>query len=120
MRSNSVLYKKTIIMLLLSSFMLCGCSSEKEIESEHKTSQEVVYDVQQESEKMQTIETEDILEAVITEVNWENYFDGINGSAVIHLRIVIKYIIRKWLLLSGLPVLHLRLFLHSLHWKIRL
>lgn len=90
MRNNLVLYKKAIIMLFLSLLMLCGCSSEKEKESEHKISEEVIYDEQQESEKMQTAEKEteepeeDISETVITEVNWENYFDGINGSAVIY------------------------------------
>lgn len=90
MRNNTGLYKKAIIMLLLLSFVLCGCSSEKETESENKTSEKLIYDVQQETEKVQTVETEteeseeDTLEAMITEVNWENYFDGINGSAVIY------------------------------------
>lgn len=87
MRNHSL---KVIIMLLLSSFMLSGCSNKKETESEHKVSEEVIYDVQHESEKIETVEIETeepeegVLEAVITEVNWESYFDGINGSAVIY------------------------------------
>lgn len=78
-----------ILMLLFSSYMLCGCSG-KGTEWEDKASAELRYDVQQELEKTPTIETEtkdpggDTLEAVITEVNWEDYFDGINGSAVIY------------------------------------
>lgn len=90
MRNNSTLYKKAITMLLLSSFTLYGCSSEKETVSAHKASEEVIYDMQYETEKVQTTEIEaeepkeDILEAVVTDVNWENYFAGINGSAVIY------------------------------------
>lgn len=87
MRNNS---PKAILMLLISSFMLSGCSNKKEIESEHKASEEVIYDVQHESEKIETVEIEPeepeegVLEAVITEASWESYFDGINGSAVIY------------------------------------
>lgn len=90
MQNNTGLYKKAVIMLLLLSFVLCGCSSEKETESENKTSEKLTYDVQQETEKVQTVETEteepeeDTMEAMIIEVNWENYFDGINGTAVIY------------------------------------
>lgn len=74
-------------MLLLLSHILCSCSSETEAELENKVSED---DVQQELEKPLTIgiETEqargDTLETVITEVDWKNYFDGINGSAVIY------------------------------------
>lgn len=74
-------------MLLLLSHILCSCSSETEAELENKVSED---DVQQELEKTLTIGigTEqargDTLETVITEVDWKNYFDGINGSAVIY------------------------------------
>ena len=83
MRNNSL---KVIIMLLLSSFMLSGCSNKTETKSEQKVSEEVRYDVQhEETVEIETEEPEEgVLEVVITEVNWESYFDGINGSAVIY------------------------------------
>ena len=104
MRKDTVFYKKAVIMGLLSVYMLCGCSGEKEPESERYQSEKSVYDVQQqepekapaanaetkEPEKVPTANAEteepkeDTLEAVITEVNWESYFDGMNGAAVIY------------------------------------
>ncbi len=86
MHRDASFYKKAFIMLLLSSYILCSCSDKKETEPE-----KLIYDVQQqEPEKIPTTSPEmeepeeDPSEAVITEVNWEHYFDGINGAAVIY------------------------------------
>lgn len=76
-------------VLLLSLCMLCGCSSEKGVGVENKTSEK-----QQETEKNAAVEIvtdeTDIMEATITEVDWEKYFDGINGSAVIYSLIALE------------------------------
>ena len=86
MQKHTVLYKKAAIMLLLAANMLCGCSSEKEtefIEESPKASEEASEETPIPDADAEDAE-EDIIEAVITEVNWESYFDGINGSAVIY------------------------------------
>lgn len=87
MGKYTTLYRNTIIILLLSSLIFCGCSSEKKNVLENTPSEAVMPDAQQEPEKIPTIDVvpeEDILESVITEENWENYFDGMNGAAVIY------------------------------------
>lgn len=71
--------KRLSLMLLLGATILCGCSSKGEMKSENKESEKVsTADAEVEKPK------EDTTEAIITEENWENYFDGINGSAVIY------------------------------------
>lgn len=79
MYNYAVLCKKAIIMLLLTISVLGGCSSETEIKTENKTSENPTTVNAEAAESK-----EDTTEPIITEVNWENYFDGINGSAVIY------------------------------------
>lgn len=85
MRNYIASHVKVTIMLLLSLCMLCGCSSEKEMGAENKPSEG-----QQETEKISTDEIvsdeseADTMEATVIEVDWEKYFGGINGSAVIY------------------------------------
>lgn len=86
MQKHTALYKRAAIMLLLAANILCGCSSEKEtefIEESQKASEEASEETPIPDADAEDAE-EDIIEAVITEVNWESYFDGINGSAVIY------------------------------------
>ena len=75
MQNYTLLCKKAVITLLLAISVLCGCSTEK-IETENKNSS---------ATNTETVESkENTIEPIITEVNWANYFDGINGSAVIY------------------------------------
>lgn len=75
MQKYTLLCKKAVITLLLAISVLCGCSTEK-IETENKNSS---------TTNTETVESkENTIEPIITEVNWANYFDGINGSAVIY------------------------------------
>lgn len=75
MQNYTLLCKKAVITLLLALSVLCGCSTEK-IETENKNSS---------ATNTETVESkENTIEPIITEVNWANYFDGINGSAVIY------------------------------------
>lgn len=75
MQNYTLLCKKAVITLLLALSVLCGCSTEK-IETENKNSS---------ATNTETVESkENTIEPIITEMNWANYFDGINGSAVIY------------------------------------
>lgn len=85
MQNDTASYKKTGIIVLFLLLMLCGCSNGNARSTEKESSER-----HEETEKNTTTEAvpeeaePDTTEAVITEVNWENYFDGINGSAVIY------------------------------------
>lgn len=79
MRKYKVSYKKVFLMLLLAAAVLCGCSKNQEMELESKEPEKVEA-IDEKVEKTK----EDNTEAAIIEVNWEDYFDGINGSAVIY------------------------------------
>lgn len=87
---NFLLYKKAVLVLLLFSFMLCGCSGKTGTEFQPNVSEEPLHESQQAPEETSPPETETaapeqaLAETVITEEDWENYFDGINGSAVIY------------------------------------
>ena len=109
MRKSDILYKLFSCVLLFSILILTGCAKENEDladmqpadiqESEEMTqtgevpvgemsSEEVLAeDIQQNEETEGTIEgfgREEIAEPVIVSVDWSNYFDGINGAAVIY------------------------------------
>ena len=80
MRNDSALYKKAGILTLVFLLLFCGCSGGRERHREEEAPA-----IHEETEENTAAETEkNTAEAVITEMNWENYFDGINGSAVIY------------------------------------
>lgn len=78
-----------IIIVIFSLFLFSGCSREEEF-LENKSPETLVSEDSQETEKILGEEvlpeesTVDSKEPVITEADWENYFDGINGAAVIY------------------------------------
>ena len=89
MRNYSVTYKIAGMILVLS-LVFPGCSTEKGALPENKESKSLVPAV---SQGIEEIPTEEILskesgentnEAGIIEVDWENYFNGMNGAAVIY------------------------------------
>lgn len=90
MKNYSASWKVESIILLLSLLLLCGCSNEKEDFSEKESSEILSPTIPQQTEKTPTVEilpeesAADAAETVITQVNWERYFDGINGAAVIY------------------------------------
>ena len=109
MRKSDILYKLFSCVLLFSILILTGCAKENEDladmqpadiqESEEMTqtgevpvgemsSEEVLTeDIQQNDETEETIDglgQEESAEPVIASVDWSNYFDGINGAAVIY------------------------------------
>lgn len=93
-------YKAGSILLIVSLFMLSACSKTTEDISESQSLETVIpvglketvpeKTAQEETENMTVPEVTpeepeaDKKEAEITEVNWERYFDGINGAAVVY------------------------------------
>lgn len=81
---------KSVIVLFCLSLMFSGCSAEEKDFSETPSAEESDSDVDQETESISTEDlsveepAEDVPEAVITEVNWEECFEGINGAAVVY------------------------------------
>lgn len=82
--------RSILLFLLFMLWGLGGCSYREENFLESTLSESLVSDAYQETEKKTVAETEpdesaaDTTEAVITEIDWESYFDGINGAAVIY------------------------------------
>lgn len=66
MQNHLIFFKKVIIILILIPSLLCGCSSENTSSTTDVNTKET------------------ISEPKIIEENWEDYFDGINGTAVIY------------------------------------
>lgn len=81
---------KSVMVLFCLSLMFSGCSAEEKDFLETPSAEVLDSDVDQETESMPTEDlrtegtAEDVPEAVITEVNWEEYFEGINGAAVVY------------------------------------
>ncbi|MFQ6792437.1 MAG: penicillin-binding transpeptidase domain-containing protein [Thomasclavelia sp.] len=66
MQNHLIFLKKVIIILILIPSLLCGCASENTASTTDVNTKET------------------ISEPKIIEENWEDYFDGINGTAVIY------------------------------------
>lgn len=99
MKKIIVSYKKLGLLALLLALVISGCSERDKIDSDEKLSgaqetadenaeaeiiPEEIIPEESKPEESKSKPEPDATEAVITEVNWENYFDGINGSAVIY------------------------------------
>lgn len=76
------IYKKRIFIALFSLLALCGCAGEKESNSEKESLDTLTSEAHPEA-KDEVLKDEPS-EPVITEVNLENFFNGLNGSAVIY------------------------------------
>ena len=85
MREHIVSYRNIGIILLLFVLLISGCSSSNKISSD-----ETLTESHKNTDKNVAVEiisketNSEPIEASVTEVNLENYFDGINGSAVIY------------------------------------
>lgn len=85
MGNHPAFFKTSFLALLFSLYMLCGCSSHKKAEPE-----ELICSTRQEPEQGTAAELEseesreESLEPVIINADWEAYFDGINGCAVVY------------------------------------
>ena len=82
-------YKVISIILLCTLLMLCGCSKAKEAfaDDPSKAPFSPAPQPTAETPSAETLPEEpaaDTTAAAITSVNWESYFDGINGAAVIY------------------------------------
>lgn len=89
MKKINLSYKMIPFALLLSFFVLAGCSGQsKQLTADHQpvepeTAEEIIPLEETPSPEMsQTVEA--LPETTITEVDWSDYFDGINGAAVIY------------------------------------
>ena len=84
MRNHFISYKKAAILLLFLTLFVSGCSGRNENRADESPAEEL----ESVSERVIILETvppePDTKEAVVTEENWEHYFDGINGAAVIY------------------------------------
>lgn len=106
MRKSDILYKFFSCILLFLVLILTGCSKEsddladmqpteiqesEEITQTGEASTEEISageisteEIQQNEEAIEGLGQEEITEPVIANVDWSNYFDGINGAAVIY------------------------------------
>lgn len=96
MRKINIPYKIYTYIIIFSLLTLAGCSKESDslIEKppiEIQTSEETIQTEKPSTEDtLQITETitdevqDEIAEPIIEEVDWSNYFDGINGAAVIY------------------------------------
>lgn len=82
MRRFHVLSKIYSCIFILSLFALVGCAGDRLADQPPEETQAVHQDASAE-EALPAEAPAEILEPVIEEVDWENYFDGINGAAVI-------------------------------------
>lgn len=89
MKKINLSYKIIHFALLLSFFVLAGCSDQsKQLTTDHQpveseTAEEIMTLEETPSPEMsQAVEA--LPEPTITEVDWSDYFDGINGAAVIY------------------------------------
>ena len=96
MRNLDTSYKIYSYIIMFSLLILVGCSSESDSFIEE---QSVAMQMSEETTQIEDISTEEIpqimetitdevqeeiAEPIIVEVDWSNYFDGINGAAVIY------------------------------------
>lgn len=86
MRDHFISYKKAAILLFFLVLFVSGCSGRNENRADESPAEKL----ESASESVITLETvppepePDEAEAAVTEENWEHYFDGINGAAVIY------------------------------------
>ena len=96
MRNLDTSYKIYSYIIMFSLLILVGCSRESdsfieeqsvEMQMSEETTQIEDLSTEEIPPKMETITDEvqeEIAEPIIVEVDWSNYFDGINGAAVIY------------------------------------
>lgn len=86
MQNHYFRYKAAGILLLFSLLIFTGCTKEKADITEETPAAEMLSETpvaELEATEPETAEPENI-EPIITEADWEGYFDGINGVAVIY------------------------------------
>lgn len=96
MRKSHILYKIYSCALIFSLLILAGCSRESDSLTdkqsvEMQAPEEIIQIEESSTEEIPQIEEtiadeaqEEIVEPIIAEVDWSNYFDEINGAAVIY------------------------------------
>ena len=90
MQNHVIRYKAGGVLLICFLLILSACSNEKKGFLENQLPEELASASRQDKRIMQTAEAEIEIsttepdEPAIMEVNWEKYFDGINGAAVVY------------------------------------
>lgn len=95
MRKIDLLFKTCCCVLTFSVLTLIGCTRERDNLTDNQPVETQVSEEMNQTEEtsiekiMQTEEATDeiqekVVEPIITEVDWSNYFEGINGAAVIY------------------------------------
>ena len=90
MRKYITRYKAGSILLIASLLMFSACAKENEDFSANQTSEDLISASPRETEETPMTEvlsvkpTDDMCEPTVIEVNWEDYFEGINGAAVVY------------------------------------
>lgn len=95
MRKIDLLFKTCCCVLTFSVLTLMGCTRERDNLTDNQPVETQVSEEMNQTEEtsiekiMQTEEATDeiqekVVEPIITEVDWSNYFEGINGAAVIY------------------------------------
>ena len=79
MKKIDTSYKICIFICLLLT--LAGCSKESDNLADEQSEE---MNMSEEVTQTEELPTEEIAEPIITEVDWSDYFDGINGAAVIY------------------------------------
>ena len=94
-QKSNILDKLLRCIFLLSLLALTGCAKESDDladeppvemqESEEISAEEILTEeIQQNEEAIEGLGQEEITEPIIINVDWSNYFDGINGTAIIY------------------------------------
>lgn len=81
MRKIDILFKICCCVLLLSVLALMGCTRESDSLTDNQpVEMQVITQTEEATDEIQ----EEVVEPIITEVDWSNYFEEINGAAVIY------------------------------------
>ena len=81
MKKIDTSYKICMLVFICLLLTLAGCSKESDNLADEQTEE---MKMSEEVTQTEELPTEEIAEPIITEVDWSDYFDGINGAAVIY------------------------------------
>lgn len=81
MKKIDTSYKICMLVFICLLLTMAGCSKESDNLTDEQTEEMKMSEEVTQSEELPT---EEIAEPIITEVDWSDYFDGINGAAVIY------------------------------------